>query len=51
MINHVPQELQYLPQAAMQVWFEGKSIDFPEKDLEKLRLFLIEEIKGSDAIW
>ena len=45
MANHVPAELRYIPKAALRVWYGAGSFDFPEDDLEKLREFLIKEIK------
>ena len=45
MANHVPAELRYIPKAALRVWYGGGNFDFPEDDLEKLREFLIKEIK------
>lgn len=45
MIGYVPSELKYLPERAMKVWFDGENFDFPAEDLEKLRTFLIDEIK------
>lgn len=48
MIGHVPQELKYLPERAMRVWFEEEEQEFPSDDMEKLRLYLISEIKGRE---
>lgn len=45
MIDHVPDELKYLPKLAMKIWYEGERHELPEDDLEKLRKFLINEIK------
>ena len=45
MIEHVPEELKYLPKRAMSIWFEGEDCSLPEEDLEKLKEFLIGEIK------
>lgn len=45
MIDYIPSELKYLPEAAMKVWFEEQTCEFPKEDLEKLRVFLIDEIK------
>ncbi|NLL06036.1 MAG: DUF4111 domain-containing protein [Clostridiaceae bacterium] len=44
MIEHVPDDLKYLPQLAMKIWYEGEQHELPKDDLEKLREFLIEEI-------
>ncbi|MEE1248032.1 MAG: DUF4111 domain-containing protein [Lachnospiraceae bacterium] len=45
MIDYVPEKLKYLPEGAMKIWFEGEECDLPEKDLEILKKFLIDEIK------
>lgn len=45
MISWVPEELRYIPQLAMKIWFEEEKHDFPEEDLEKLKAYLITEIK------
>lgn len=53
MIDYVPSELKYIPEAAKKIWFEGadknenrnESLEFPPTDLEKLRNFLIDKIK------
>jgi len=45
MIENVPQSLKYLPERAMKIWFEGEALDLPEDDLEKLRKYLIAEIR------
>lgn len=45
MISRVPDELKYLPELAMKIWYEGKQYKLPEEDLEKLRRYLINEIK------
>lgn len=45
MIDYVPDDLKYLPEATMNVWFEEGKSEFPKEDLEKLRVFLIDEIK------
>ncbi len=44
MISHLPEDLKYLAERAMRVWFEGAEADFPEDELERLRKFLIKEI-------
>ena len=49
MTDYVPPELEYLPKAAMAVWFDGEEKDFPEEDLERLKAFLIGEIKKHQA--
>ncbi len=46
MIRNVPEDLRYLPEAAMKIWFENEDCNLPEDDLEKLRKYLIEEIKA-----
>ena len=46
MIQNVPKDLKYLPEAAMKIWFENEDHALPEDDLEKLREYLIEEIKA-----
>jgi len=45
MIDHVPEDLKYIPELAMRIWYEGENHIFPEADLERLRRYLIEEIK------
>jgi len=45
MIDRVPDELKYLPKLAMKIWYEGEHHELPEDDLEKLRIYLIGEIK------
>lgn len=45
MIDHVPKELSYLPKLAMKMWFEEEQHELPESDLEKLRAYLVAEIK------
>ena len=50
MIQNVPEDLQYLPEAAMKIWFENEDHALPEDDLEKLREYLIEEIKGAVSL-
>ena len=49
MIDYVPEELKYLPELAMKIWFEQEEHEMPEDDLEKLRTFLVNEI-SSDLI-
>ena len=46
MIQNVPENLKYLPEAAMNIWFNNEDCAFPEDDLEKLRQYLIKEIKA-----
>lgn len=46
MIENVPEDLKYLPENAMKIWFENESHELPEKDLERLREYLLEEIKA-----
>ena len=43
--EYVPDELKYIPENAMKVWFDGETHPFPEEDLEKLRTLLISEIR------
>lgn len=45
MIENVPEELSYLPKLAMKIWYEDDQYELPESDLNKLRNYLIEEIK------
>jgi predicted nucleotidyltransferase len=45
MIFSVPDNLKYLPELAMKIWYEGEQYELPEDDLEELRKYLIEEIK------
>lgn len=45
MIDHVPEDLQYLPKLAMKIWFEGEKHLLPEEDLSRLRDYLVNEIK------
>ena len=44
MIQNVPEDLRYLPEAAMKIWFENEDRTLPENDLETLREYLIQEI-------
>ena len=46
MIKNVPEDLKYLPERAMKMWFEGEEHILPEKDLSRLRDYLVGEIKG-----
>lgn len=46
MIENVPEELSYLPRLAMKIWFEDEEHELPEKDLNKLRDYLVGEIKS-----
>lgn len=45
MIENVPEELSYLPKLAMKIWYEDEQHELPESDLNKIRTYLIEEIK------
>jgi predicted nucleotidyltransferase len=45
MIERVPDDLKLLPQLAMKIWYEGEQHEFPKDDLDRLREFLIQEIK------
>ena len=45
MIDHVPEDLKYLPKLAMKIWFEGEEHLLPEEDLSRLRDYLVNEIK------
>ena len=45
MIENVPADLKYLPQRAMKIWFENEECLLPEEDLERLRDYLVGEIK------
>lgn len=47
MMDYVPEELKHLPEGAMRIWFEGDKCDFLEEDLERLKKFLVDEIKGA----
>lgn len=47
MIKNVPDNLKYLPELAMKIWYEGESHSFPENDLEALKNYLVNEIKKS----
>ena len=49
MINNVPENLKYLPELAMKIWFEGEEHILPEKDLNKLRDYLVGEIKSCNS--
>ena len=46
MIKNVPENLKYLPELAMKIWFEGEERILPEKDLNLLRDYLVNEIKA-----
>ena len=46
MIKNVPENLKYLPELAMKIWFEGEEHILPEKDLNLLRDYLVNEIKA-----
>lgn len=50
MIKNVPDELKYLPELAMKIWYEGESHSIPEADPERLRGYLINEIKKQGLI-
>lgn len=45
MIKNVPENLKYLPELAMKIWFEGEEHALPEEDLNELRDYLIGKIK------
>ena len=45
MIKNVPEYLKYLPELAMKIWFEGEEHILPEDDLNKLRDYLVCEIR------
>ena len=47
MMKNVPKDLKYLPELAMKIWFEGEEHRLPEEDLNRLRDYLVEEIKGA----
>lgn len=47
MIKNVPENLKYLPELAMKIWFEGEEHILPEEDLNELRNYLIGEIKSN----
>lgn len=46
MIKNVPEDLKYLPELAMKMWFEGEEHVLPEDDLSRLRDYLVGEIKA-----
>ena len=46
MIQNVPEDVKYLPEAAMKIWFDNETCDLPEDALERLRQYLIKEIKA-----
>ena len=46
MIENVPDDLKYLPKLAMRIWYEGEDLSILDKDLERLRVYLIDEIKN-----
>ena len=48
MIKNVPENLKYLPELAMKIWFEGEEHILPEDDLNELRNYLIGEIKSNE---
>ena len=45
MMRNLPPEFTELIENTMKIWYEGKTCTLPEKELEKLRLSLIEKIK------
>lgn len=47
MIKNVPENLKYLPELAMKIWFEGEEHILPGEDLNGLRNYLIGEIKSN----
>ena len=46
-IKNVPENLKYLPELAMKIWFEGEEHILPEEDLNELPNYLIGEIKSN----
>ena len=46
MIQNVPEDVKYLPEAAMKIWFINEDCALPEDGPEKLREYLIKEIKA-----
>lgn len=50
MTEHVPKELKYLPGLAMKIWYDNEQCELPEEDLEKLKAFLIREIRKEGSL-
>ena len=46
MIKNVPEDLKFLPELAMKIWFEGEEHTLLECELNKLRDYLVGEIKA-----
>lgn len=44
MIQNVPENLRYIPELAMNIWYEGEDHILPENDLKRLRDYLVGEI-------
>lgn len=44
--EHVPADLAYLLRRAMEIWFEGGQQTLPEADLERLRCYLVAQIRA-----
>lgn len=45
MIRNLPPEFTEWIESTMKIWYEGETCTLQEKELEKLRLYLIEKIK------
>ena len=46
MIKNVPENLRYIPELAMKIWYEGEEYILPDDALKRLRDYLVEEIKS-----
>lgn len=46
MIKNVPENLRYIPELAMKIWYEGGDHILPDDDLKRLRDYLVGEIKS-----
>ena len=46
MIKNVPENLRYIPELAMKIWYEGEEHILPDDALKRLRDYLVEEIKS-----
>ncbi|MGN0387024.1 MAG: aminoglycoside adenylyltransferase domain-containing protein [Lachnospiraceae bacterium] len=46
MIKNVPENLRYIPELAMKIWYEGEDHILPDDDLKRLRNYLVGEIKS-----
>ena len=46
MIKNVPENLRYIPELAMKIWYEGEENILPDDALKRLRDYLVEEIKS-----